>query len=362
MALQSYKWVKGNRIRQFAISLGLVVSVAVLCYLFSGYVGYRTVALILLVTVSFLAMFFHILPVLTAALLSALVWNFFFIPPRFTYTIHSAEDALMFLMYFIIAMLNAILTHKVRQIEKANQSREEKERTLHLYNTMLHSLSHELRTPISTIIAATDNLQNNGDKLRPEDTTALVSHISTAAFRLNQQVENLLNMSRIEAGVIKLRKDWCDIPELIYETVKSIDVTGYEQNICVEVDPAIPIYKLDKGIMWHVLHNLLHNAVLYTPANTTICIRVMSVIDGLKLIIEDDGPGFPESEIGHVFEKFYRIADKQPGGTGLGLSIVKGFVEAHDGWVSLENCVPHGARFTVFIPAASANINEWKDE
>lgn len=98
-------------------------------------------------------------------------------------------------MYFVIAMVHAVLTYKIRQIQKEARKKEEKANTLKLYNTLLNSLSHELRTPISTIIGASDNLLMNASRLTEENKLSLVSEISLASLRLNQQVENLLNMS-----------------------------------------------------------------------------------------------------------------------------------------------------------------------
>lgn len=104
-------------------------------------------------------MLFSIGAVLTAAALSALIWDFFFIPPLFTFSITNTDDKLIFAMYFVIAMINAVLTFKIKQNDKALQQQNEKENTIKLYNTLLNSLSHELKTPIATIIGATDNIQ-----------------------------------------------------------------------------------------------------------------------------------------------------------------------------------------------------------
>ncbi|NTW32317.1 MAG: DUF4118 domain-containing protein, partial [Bacteroidetes bacterium] len=120
----------------------LIVAVSIACFFTADFIGYKVVALLLLVVVSLLAMVFDILPVLLAALLSALIWNFFFIPPLFTFHIADTEDALMFLMYFVIALVNAVLTFKIREAEKKARDKEEKENTIKLYNTLLNSLSH----------------------------------------------------------------------------------------------------------------------------------------------------------------------------------------------------------------------------
>lgn len=128
-----------------------------------------------------------------------------FIPPHFTIHVESTEDAILLIMYFIIAMVNAVLTYKIRQVEKLARLREEKAKAVKLYNTFLNSLSHELKTPIAAIIGATDNLQSGGN-LSEENKAQLVEEIAKASFRLNQQVENLLNMSRIESGFLKPKK------------------------------------------------------------------------------------------------------------------------------------------------------------
>jgi len=353
---------KKPRTKQYLISISLIFFVSGICFLLSDYIGYRTVAFVLLVVVSFIAMFFDIFPVLLASLLSALIWNYFFIPPRFTLHISDTQDMLMFLMYFIIAMVNAVLTYKIRQIEKLAQKKEEKQNTLKLYNTLLNSLSHELRTPIATIIGATDNLQTNNNKLSEENKTVLVNEISKASIRLNRHVENLLNMSRLESGVIQLKKDWCDVNELVHSVLNEIQVDIKNHTFVVDIKENFPLFKIDFGIMQQVVHNLIYNAALYTSENSIISINVKNNENNLILIIEDNGTGFPEGEIKNVFEKFYRFKNNHTGGTGLGLSIVKGFVEAHNGKIILENKKEGGARFTITIPAETSYISNLKNE
>src|SRR6478672_9547549 len=152
---------------QYLLSVIIIVGAALVCFGFSGLMGYRVVALVLLFSVSVLAVSFDILPVLLSAFLSAFIWDFFFIPPRFTIHVDTTEDSILLIMYFVVAMINAVLTYKIRQIEKSSRQKEEKANAIKLYNTLLNSLSHELRTPIATIIGATDNLQTNSKNLSP---------------------------------------------------------------------------------------------------------------------------------------------------------------------------------------------------
>ncbi len=353
---------KFSKTKQYLYSILLIFLVAGICFIFSGYIGYRVVAFILLVTVSLIAMFFDILPVLAAALMSALIWDYFFIPPHFTLQVATTDDSILLLMYFVIASVNAVLTYKIRQIEKVAMQKEEKANTVKLYNTILNSLSHELRTPIAAIIGATDNLQNHNEKLTQNNRYELVKEISKASFRLNQQVENLLNMSRLESGIIQPKKDWCDIIEVIYDVVKRIEENGISQKINININPAIPLFKLDKGMLEQVIYNLVNNAAIYTDATCIINIIAICHADVLQIIIEDNGKGFIPDEITHVFDKFYRLKNTKTGGTGLGLSIVKGFTEAMGGSIYLENLSTGGARFTINIVAETSYQKNIKNE
>lgn len=366
---------------QFLITISMVVLVSATCYLLSVYIDYKVVAFILLLTVSLIAIVFDIIPVLVAASLSALVWNFFFIRPKFTLHIGSAEDGFLFLMYFVIALINAVFTNRVKKIEKQVMEKEEKEKMVKLYNTLLNSLSHELKTPISAILGATDNLLAEPSLLSVENRKELVEGISVASLRLNQQVENLLSMSRLESGFIQPKKDWTDMNELVYNVTGRLEQQLKNRKIHISIEENLPLYKLDDNLIEQVLYNLLYNASVYTPEYAEIFIRVknkadklyeLDTLDQLRssvkkevnlliLEVEDRGPGFPPDEIGKVFDKFYRLNNSKTGGTGLGLSIVKGFVEAHNGTVVLEN-VPHGARFTITIPAEASYINTLKNE
>lgn len=357
---------KTSKTKQYFIVVLFVLVVSAVCFVLSEFMGYRVAAFVLLVTVSIIAMLFDIMPVLLAAVLSALIWNFFFIPPRFTFHIALSEDVIMFLMYFLIASVNAVLTYKIRQIAKIASEEEKKANAVTLYNTLLNSLSHELRTPISTIIGASDNILNDKNKLSEENKKSLVSEISEASLRLNRQVENLLNMSRLESGFIEAKKDWCDINELVHSTVNQLEESLKNNIVKINIAENLPLFKIDFGLMQQALINLISNAITYTPANSTITIGVNSNKQKNKEIIiftiEDNGPGFPKDETEKVFEKFYRLKTSVTGGTGLGLSIVKGFVEAHNGKITLSNIESGGARFTIEMPAETSYINNQKNE
>jgi two-component system, OmpR family, sensor histidine kinase KdpD len=360
---------------QTLISLSVVAVVVAVCFPMTEAIGYRSVALILLMTVSFLAIRMHLVAVVTAALVSSLAWDYLFIPPRFTLTVGSGEDTLLLAMYFIIALLSGVIHYRLKQLDRANNLKNEREQAISLYNVLFNSLSHELRTPLAAIMGAADTLQDAAVKLRPEQTNELLGSITENTLRLQDQVDNLLNVSRIEAGILKPQKQWCEVGELMRGVVNRLQVHLAEHRVRVDVPEGFPLVQLDFGMTEQILQNLLTNAARYTPAGTQITLKTYlqharsghfetpdDSSDGLRpvtgrqqqtLVIEvlDGGAGFPATELDRVFEKFYRLKNTRPSGSGLGLYVVRGFVEAQGGDVSLSNDVRSGgAKFTLEIP------------
>lgn len=338
-----------NKNYEYLYSAIVVICISGICYALSGFLGYRVVALILLLSVSLLAITFQILPVLLAAALSAFIWDFFFIPPRFTIHVHTTEDTILLIMYFVIAMINAVLTYKIRQAEKVARLKEERANSVKLYNTVLNSLSHELRTPLAAIIGATDNLLLNKNLSRA-DKDQLILEISKASLRINQQVENLLNISRLESGHIQPKTDWCDIIEIVYHTVQQVEDYNPGRKINISIKQNLPICKIDKGMLEQIIYNLLQNAAIHTEQNCRIDIAANCHGDLLEIIVEDNGHGFATAGLRNAVDKFSRNANPKTSGSGLGLSIVKGFTEALGGTVSLGKTPGGGTRCVLCLP------------
>jgi len=357
------RWLfyKLTKLQQYLLSVLLVSVVSAVCYLAKDYTGYRLVALVLLFTVSVCAMFFDIYPVLLAALLSALFWDFFFIPPRFTFRISNTEDALLLLSYFCMALVNAVLTYRKQLWEKMARQGEERRAAVKLYNTLINSLSHELRTPISTILGAADNLKEQA--LSEKDKTDLLNQIANAALRLNGNVENLLNMSRLESGVIQPVMQLCDMHELARALKAGLANNLQTHALTITVQDGLPLFWADAGLLTQALHNLVNNALVHTPPQTQVQVMASWLpTQQLQLVVEDNGGGFAEEEQQRVFEKFYRKPGAKPGGVGLGLSIAKGFVEAHKGTIHLSSKPGQGARFTIVLPVKTGDNNKLRND
>ena len=341
---------------QYSLSIAVFFLLALLGTLLKGAIGYQGVALVMLLVMSLLAMIFDILPVLIAAVLSALTWNYFFIPPVYTFTLENTEDLFLFLMFFLIAIVNVALSFQAKARNKKLREKEEKEKTISFYNTILNSLSHELRTPIATIIGAMDMLNDQKGNLPEHHKRELMEEVNKASLRLNQQVENLLGLSRLDSGMVKLHVDWTDINELIHHVIQKFEQENQSHKIIFTPGENLPFFKLDTLIVEQVLVNLLQNAIKYTPAMSEIQISTQFADGNCRIIFRDNGPGFLPEYIPSAFDRFNRSTQTTTKGTGLGLSIVRGFIEAHNGQVTLTNNPEGGARFEINIPVETSFV------
>jgi two-component system sensor histidine kinase KdpD len=484
--------------RQYLIASAVVLLVALALFPLSVIIGYQTVALILLFTVAILPLRLGIGPVLLAATLSALAWDYFFIPPLYTFSVGRVEDVSMLIMYFCIASVTGVLTSRARAQEHAVRQREaravalytisrelseaqskdavvvaavaaiarffkaevvmylgeadgdvftaphpasswkagEKEQAVaawvywnekkagrhtdtlpsaggtyypisgpryplgvlgvrildgkrlgvdqetllenfvrqiasaleretlneitkkaivveeseRLYKTLFNSISHEMRTPISAILGTSETLAEEevarDDRLRRE----LTGEIHRAAERLNTLVENLLDMTRLESGLVRPRLEWCDVHDLIVTAVRKRERELSGHTVSLQVDAEMPPVQMDFVLMEQVLTNLLLNAAMYTPAGTEVTIRANRDGSECVIAVEDNGPGLPPGSEDEIFGKFYRVPGSRSGGTGLGLSIARGFVQAHRGTITAARRPAGGTQFRVTIP------------
>ncbi len=222
-----------------------------------------------------------------------------------------------------------------------------------LYATLLDSVSQELRTPIAKISEATNGLLNAHHEGNFEAEAARGEEIQEATKRLTRLVDNLLEMTQLESGHVKLNLEWHSVNELVQQSVQRLDKELAAHDLVLDIVPDLPQIRIDLPLMEQVMVNLLHNAAMYTPFGSRIRVTAKSEGSELALSVADRGPGLPPADLERVFNKFYRVPGVASGGTGLGLSLCKGLVEAHGGTISVENRPTHGgARFTLRLPIA----------
>ena len=234
-----------------------------------------------------------------------------------------------------------------RQAQKAQilQARENLERAL------LNSISHDLRTPLSSITGVLSSLKDEGEHLSAASRRELLETAPDEAARLNRFVGNLLDMTRLEARELALKKELCDVQDLIGCALAALEPRISSRDIAVRILPLLPLVSIDLVLMIQVLVNILENTLKYSPPGTSVEITARTDAPWLVIEIADRGQGVPDQDLKRIFDKFYRIPVPEGArGTGLGLSICKGIVEAHNGVVRAENRPDGGLRVIIKVP------------
>jgi two-component system sensor histidine kinase KdpD len=225
-------------------------------------------------------------------------------------------------------------TTLVADVEAARLASE----TERLRSALLSSLSHDLRTPLVSILGAATSMISYGDDLDPKDRRELAVTIQDEAERLNRFVQNLLDMTKLGSGALKPNADWADLHDIVGAAVQRSTRLLKGRQIKVDIDPKLPLLSLDSVLMEQVFFNLLDNACKYSPQGSLVTVWARPGKGQALIEVCDQGPGIPEADRERVFDMFYRVeaADSQTAGTGLGLAICRGIVEAHGGTIKAE--------------------------
>lgn len=226
-----------------------------------------------------------------------------------------------------------------------------------LRNSLLSAISHDLRTPLTALVGLASTL---ADTNLPENTQKeLALAIRNEAQQMTELVTNLLDMARLQAGGMKLKKDWQSIEEIVGSACMQLHRVMTTKNLIISIPANLPLCECDPILIQRVIVNLLDNAAKYTPTGSTISVSASAGNNAMTIMIEDNGPGLPLRQEAKIFEKFARgETESNKPGVGLGLALCKTIIEAHGGKISAENRVDGGARFTVALPLGVALIPE----
>jgi len=253
-------------------------------------------------------------------------------------------------------LLEAFASQAAMALERVNLSHEaEQAETLRaqqkLERALLNSISHDFRSPLATITGVLTSILEGGKLLSEQVRQELLENAKDEATRLNRFVGNLLDITRLEARGAILKKEPCDVEDLIGCALAAISRQLKDRTVDFKPDSALLLVDLDMVLMNQVLFNLLENALKYSPQNSAVGISARCSDEKLIIQVTDSGPGVPENELKRIFEKFYRIpVPESVKGTGLGLSICNGIVEAHGGKIWAENIAGGGFMVTIEIP------------
>src|SRR6059036_402637 len=229
----------------------------------------------------------------------------------------------------------ALAIERAQLADEAQQAQVRME-TERLRNSLLSSVSHDLRTPLATITGAASTILESGSRLDAQTRQELLESVREEADRLNRLVQNLLEMIRLESGALQLRREWHPLEEVIGAALSRLGKELADRRVDTRVPPDLPLVPIDDVLVEQVLDNLLDNAVKYTPGGSPIRIIATSTGEAVTVEVADHGPGLPRGDEDKVFEKFYRGL---PGGrgAGLGLAISQGIVKAHGGHIWAQN-------------------------
>ncbi len=243
----------------------------------------------------------------------------------------------------------ALAVERARLADEAQDARVHIE-TERLRNSLLTSVSHDLRTPLATITGAATTMLESGTRLNSSTQQDLLESIREEADRLNRLVQNLLEMTRLESGSLKLRRDWHPLEEVVGAALRRLAASLGTRRISVSIPPDLPVVAIDDVLIEQVFVNLLDNAVKYTPPNSALRILATAMDQNVTVEVADHGPGLPKGQEHRVFEKFYRVASGGQRGAGLGLAICRGIIEAHGGHIWAHNLPEGGVAFLFTLP------------
>jgi two-component system sensor histidine kinase KdpD len=256
------------------------------------------------------------------------------------------------------ADLAAVAIESIRLANEAQNAQVLRD-TEKLQTALLNAVSHDLRTPLVSVIGVLSSLQEKGMHLDTAAKTNLIQVAREEAERLNHLITNLLDVSRIEAGAIKISRQPSDVQDLIGAALEQLVSRVGSHPVNMEIPAELPFVSVDFGLIVQTLVNILDNALKYSPENSPIDIKARQVRQEMQIEIADRGIGIPSQDLSHVFDKFFRI--QRPDsitGTGLGLSISKGIVEAHGGRINAENRPGGGTIIRLSLPISGNDLTK----
>jgi two-component system sensor histidine kinase KdpD len=379
-----------NETVRYAGAAFTVVAGTGLLLLLRARINSTTVSLAFLLIVLFVAIVWRSGPALLASVLAMLCFNFFFLPPFHTFTIADPQNWVALAAFFITALAVGQLSARAkRRAEEAESGRFEIKRLYddlqnafdraseaealkkseRLKSALLDAVTHDIRTPLTTIKASATLLiddresSDQGERLSSDEQHELLRVINHGTDRLDHFVEGIVDLARIEAGDMKLYRNWGAVEDIIEAALAQAEPLTRHHQIEVAAPEELPIVRVDARAVAEVIYTLLDNASKYAPHGSLIRIKAERVADdAIEISVEDEGPGISSDMRERVFERFYRAPRNQgadrAGGIGMGLAIAKGIVEAHGGRIWIENASSgQGARLVFTVPVGDDELS-----
>lgn len=343
-----------------------VAAVTLVLKFLGNHVNATTVSLALLLNVLLIAIRWGSAPALVASILAMLCFNFFFLPPFATFNIAATDNWIALIAFLVTAVTVGQLSARAeKRAEEAEQGkreigrlyaelREAFERASHaealrqsekLKSALLDAVTHDLRTPLTSIKASITTLLDEVRSseslvaLDPESRREMMEVIDEESDRLSRFINGLIELARIEAGELQLRRRWGVADEIISAALARAEPITRNHHVEVEVEKELPGVRVDERAVSEVVYTLVDNAAKYSAPGSRIRILAQRADDdSIRMTVEDEGPGIAPDLRERVFDKFFRATSShQSQGTGMGLAIAKGIVEAHGGRIAIES-------------------------
>ena len=378
----------------YVVAVLSVFGLTLILKVVGGHINAATVSLALLLNVLFIATRWGSLPALLASILAMLCFNFFFLPPFATFNIAATDNWIALLAFLLTAVTAGQLSARAKKrAEEAELGKREIERLyaeLHdafgrashaealrqsekLKSALLDAVTHDLRTPLTSIKASITTLLDemrgrfNGDPiaLDAESRIEMMEVIDEESDRLSRFISGLIELARIEAGELQLRRRWGAIDEIISAALARAEPITRQHRVELDIEKELPGVRVDERAVSEVVYTLIDNAAKYSPQGATIRITAQRAGDELiQMTVEDEGQGIATDLRERVFDKFFRATrdgdiTKPPPGTGMGLAIAKGIVEAHEGRIWIESGAGgKGTRVLFTFPIGDKDVVE----
>src|ERR1043166_4227330 len=380
-----------SRWSSYVLAILGVAAITAILIPFRQRINSTTVGFAFLLAILFIAIAWGSKPALVASVLAMLSFNFFFLPPFHTFTIADPQNWVALAAFFITALAVGQLSARAkRRAEEAEARRveikrlyenlqnaferaseaEALKRSERLKSALLDAVTHDIRTPLTSIKASATLLLEDREatepveKLAPDEQTAMLRVITHGADRLDRFVEGIVDLARIEAGDLTLYRNWGVVEDIIDAALARAEPLTRRHRIRVSVENELPVIRVDARAVAEVIYTLIDNASKYSPPDTMVSIEAKRVSDDqVEIAVEDQGPGIPVRLREKVFERLYRghnngATGELIGGIGMGLAIAKGIVEAHGGHIWIEDGAQgRGARIVFTVPVGDDDLN-----
>ena len=296
-----------------------------------------------------------------ASVISVLAFNFLFTIPRFTLRAYDPSYPVTFGIMFLVALITGSLASRMKEYARESAQAAMQIEKEQLRADLLRSISHDLRTPLTSISGNASNLLSNENEFSQETRMQIYGDIYDDSMWLIKLVENLLSDTRIEDGRMDLRMSAELMDEVIAEAMRHTDRNRDGRKIEVSSDEEFILGKMDARLIVQVVINLVDNAVKYTPEGAQIRIHTGKK-DGMVVVsVSDTGPGIPDEQKSKVFDMFYTGTNRAADGRrslGLGLGLCRSIIRAHGGEIWVSDNKPQGAVFTFTLPAEEVTLHE----